>query len=115
MQTCRSRPSAIDSATDRVFRRLPAGKGRSRVRDARQAANWLGLAIASYEWMAAITLVVVAFVFLPTFLRSGIYTMPELLEYRFNAFARTIMAVSSMIILVGVRDLLHGILCASHQ
>jgi len=67
-----------------------------------QAANWLGIAIASYEWMAAITLVVVAFVFLPTFLRSGIYTMPEFLEYRFNAFARTIMAVSTMVILVGV-------------
>ncbi|MFO7694306.1 MAG: sodium/solute symporter [Vicinamibacterales bacterium] len=67
-----------------------------------QAANWLGIAIASYEWMAAITLVVVAFVFLPTFLRSGIYTMPEFLEYRFNAFARTIMAASTMIILVGV-------------
>jgi len=67
-----------------------------------QAANWLGVAIASYEWMAAITLVVVAFVFLPTFLRSGIYTMPEFLEYRFNPFARTIMAVSTMIILVGV-------------
>ncbi len=67
-----------------------------------QAANWLGIAIASYEWMAAITLVVVAFVFLPTFLRSGIYTMPEFLEYRFNPFARTIMAISSMIILVGV-------------
>jgi SSS family solute:Na+ symporter len=67
-----------------------------------QAANWLGIAIASYEWMAAITLIVVAFVFLPTFLRSGIYTMPEFLEYRFNAFARTIMAVSTMVILVGV-------------
>jgi solute:Na+ symporter, SSS family len=67
-----------------------------------QAANWLGVAIASYEWMAAITLVVVAFVFLPTFLKSGIYTMPEFLEYRFNTFARTIMAVSTMIILVGV-------------
>ncbi len=67
-----------------------------------QAANWLGIAIASYEWMAAITLIVVAFVFLPTFLRSGIYTMPEFLEYRFNAFARTIMAVCTMIILVGV-------------
>jgi SSS family solute:Na+ symporter len=67
-----------------------------------QAANWLGIAIASYEWMAAVTLVVVAFVFLPTFLRSGIYTMPEFLEYRFNPFARTIMAVSTMIILVGV-------------
>lgn len=67
-----------------------------------QAANWLGMAIASYEWMAAITLVVVAFVFLPTFLKSGIYTIPEFLEYRYNAFARTIMAVCSMVILVGV-------------
>ena len=67
-----------------------------------QAADWLGIAIASYEWMAAITLVVVAFVFLPTFLKSGIYTMPEFLEYRFNTFARTIMALSTMIILVGV-------------
>ena len=36
------------------------------------AAKWLGLAIASYEWMAAITLVISAFVFLPRFLRSGI-------------------------------------------
>ena len=58
-----------------------------------QAADWLGMAIASYEWMAAITLVVVAFVFLPTFLRSGIYTIPEFLEYRYNAFAR-LMAVA---------------------
>ena len=32
-----------------------------------KAADWLGMAIASYEWMAAITLVVVAFLFLPTF------------------------------------------------
>jgi hypothetical protein len=54
-----------------------------------KAADWLGMAIASYEWMAAITLVVVAFVFLPTFLKSGIYTIPEFLEYRYNvAFAR---------------------------
>ena len=67
-----------------------------------KAADWLGMAIASYEWMAAITLVVVAFVFLPTFLRSGIYTIPEFLEYRYNGFARTIMAISSLVILVGV-------------
>jgi len=46
-----------------------------------KAADWLGMAIASYEWMAAITLVVVAFVFLPTFLKSGIYTIPEFLEH----------------------------------
>jgi SSS family solute:Na+ symporter len=67
-----------------------------------KAADWLGMAIASYEWMAAITLVVVAFVFLPTFLKSGIYTIPEFLEYRYNTFARSIMAVSTLIILVGV-------------
>lgn len=67
-----------------------------------QAANWLGMAIASYEWMAAITLVVVAFLFLPKFLRSGIYTIPEFLEYRYNTFARTVMAISTLIILVGV-------------
>jgi SSS family solute:Na+ symporter len=41
------------------------------------AASHVGLAIASYEWMAAITLVVVAFCFLPYFLRAGIFTMPE--------------------------------------
>lgn len=67
-----------------------------------QAADWLGMAIASYEWMAAITLVVVAFVFLPTFLKSGIYTIPEFLEYRYNTFARTVMAIVTLIILVGV-------------
>ncbi len=67
-----------------------------------KAADWLGMAIASYEWMAAITLVVVAFVFLPKFLKSGIYTIPEFLEYRYNAFARTVMAISSLVILIGV-------------
>jgi len=67
-----------------------------------EAADWLGMAIASYEWMAAITLVVVAFVFLPKFLSSGIYTIPEFLEYRYNTFARTVMAITTMIILVGV-------------
>ncbi len=67
-----------------------------------KAADWLGMAIASYEWLAAITLVVVAFVFLPKFLRSGIFTIPEFLEYRYNTLSRTIMAVSTLIILVGV-------------
>jgi SSS family solute:Na+ symporter len=52
----------------------------------------LGLAIASYEWMAAITMVIVALVFLPRFLSAGIYTIPEYLEYRFDARARKLMA-----------------------
>ncbi|HSW00700.1 MAG TPA: sodium/solute symporter [Sedimentisphaerales bacterium] len=62
------------------------------------AASHVGLAIASYEWMAAITLVIVAFAFLPYFLRAGIYTMPEFLEYRYNATARTIMAIATLFI-----------------
>jgi len=62
------------------------------------AASHVGLAIASYEWMAAITLVVVAFTFLPYFLRAGIYTIPEFLEVRYNAAARTIMAVATIFI-----------------
>lgn len=60
------------------------------------AASHVGLAIASYEWMAAITLVVVAFCFLPYFLKAGIYTMPEFLEYRYNQWARLIMALATL-------------------
>lgn len=66
------------------------------------AADWLGMAIASYEWMAAIALVVVAFVFLPKLLRCGIYTIPEFLEYRYGAFSRFIMAAATLVILIGV-------------
>jgi SSS family solute:Na+ symporter len=62
------------------------------------AASHIGMAIASYEWMAAITLVVVAFAFLPYFLKAGIYTMPEFLEYRYNSGARIIMAASTVFI-----------------
>ncbi len=66
------------------------------------AANWLGMAIASYEWMAAITLVVVAFWFLPKFLRAGLYTIPEFLEYRFGVVARMTMAIPALVTLVFV-------------
>ncbi len=62
----------------------------------------LGLAIASYEWMAAVTLVIVAVFFLPKFLRAGIYTIPEYLEYRYSAGARALMAVFIMLAYVFV-------------
>lgn len=62
------------------------------------AASHVGLAIASYEWMAAVTLVVVGFWFLPYFIRAGIYTMPEFLEYRFSAGARAFMAFATIFI-----------------
>lgn len=57
----------------------------------------IGLAIASYEWMAAVTMVVVALFFLPRFLRAGIFTMPEYLEYRYDGVARSIMALFMML------------------
>ena len=53
----------------------------------------IGLAIASYEWMAAATLLIVGKWFLPVFLRNGIYTMPQFLEQRYGSRIRTLMAV----------------------
>jgi SSS family solute:Na+ symporter len=67
-----------------------------------QGAGIAGMAIASYEWLAAITLVCVAIFFLPKFLKSGIYTIPEYLEYRYNVTARAIMAFYTMVIYIGV-------------
>lgn len=67
-----------------------------------QAFGRVGLAIASYEWMAAVTLVLVAWFFLPRFLSAGIYTMPEYLEYRYDSAARSIMAGYIMVAYVVV-------------
>ncbi len=66
------------------------------------AMKSIGLAVASYEWIAAITLVVVAFFFLPKFLKSGIFTIPEYLEYRFNHQSRLVMSLLMVIIYAGV-------------
>jgi SSS family solute:Na+ symporter len=66
------------------------------------ASNWLGMAIASYEWIAAITLVIVAFLFLPRFLKAGLYTIPEFLEYRFGPIARLAMSIPMVVTLVFV-------------
>ncbi|MCH7412612.1 sodium/sugar symporter [Belliella sp. R4-6] len=53
----------------------------------------LGLAISTYEWMAAITLIVVAVFFLPVYIKKGIYTMPGFLLDRYDTRVRTTMAV----------------------
>ncbi len=66
------------------------------------AAGLSGLAIASYEWMAAICLVLVAFLFLPKFLKRGIYTVPQFLEYRFDMASRTVTSVMMVVVLVTV-------------
>ena len=52
-----------------------------------------GLAIASYEFMAALTLIIVGKFFLPIFIKQGIYTIPEFVEKRFSANLKTILAV----------------------
>ena len=53
----------------------------------------LGLAIASYEWMAAITLLVVGKYFLPIFIEKKLYTIPEFIEKRYSTNLKTILAV----------------------
>jgi len=53
----------------------------------------IGLAIASYEWMAAATLLIVGKFFLPIFLKNEIYTMPQFLRRRFGTVLPILMAV----------------------
>jgi len=52
----------------------------------------MGIAIASYEWMSALTLVIVAKYLLPVFLKHQIYTMPQFLEQRYDHRVRTVLA-----------------------
>ncbi len=68
----------------------------------------IGLAIASYEWMAALTLIVVAKFFLPIFIKEGLYTIPQFIENRFNTNLKTILAVFwiSLFILVNLTSVL---------
>ena len=53
----------------------------------------MGIAIGAYEWMAALTLVIVAKCLLPVFLKHKIYTMPQFLEQRYDHRVRTVMAL----------------------
>ncbi|WP_224491171.1 sodium/sugar symporter [Robertkochia flava] len=53
----------------------------------------VGLAIASYEWMAALTLLIVGKYFLPIFINKGLYTIPEFVEQRYSTNLKTILAV----------------------
>ncbi|WP_266369236.1 sodium:solute symporter family transporter [Tellurirhabdus rosea] len=53
----------------------------------------MGLAIATYEWMAAATLIIVGVFFMPIYLKNHIFTMPQFLRQRYNDTVATIMAV----------------------
>ncbi len=62
----------------------------------------LGLAISTYEWMAAATLLVVGKFFLPVYIKKQIYTMPQFLADRYNDTVRTVMAVFWLLVYVFV-------------
>jgi SSS family solute:Na+ symporter len=62
----------------------------------------MGLAISTYEWMAAATLIIVAVFFMPIYLKNKIFTMPQFLKQRYNSTVSTIMAVFWLILYVVV-------------
>ena len=62
----------------------------------------IGLGIASYEWMAAITLIIVGKFFLPVFIKKKIFTMPQFLEMRYDGRVRTAMASFWLLVYVFV-------------
>lgn len=62
----------------------------------------LGLAISTYEWMSAATLIIVAAVFLPIYLRNRIFTMPQFLARRYSDKVSTMMAIFWLLVYVFV-------------
>lgn len=62
----------------------------------------LGLAISTYEWMAAATLIIVAIFIIPVYLKNKIFTMPQFLSKRYNDKVSTIMAVFWLLVYVFV-------------
>jgi len=62
----------------------------------------MGLTIATYEWLAAIMLIMVAWWFLPVFIHKKIYTMPQFLEVRYNHRIKTVMAIFWLFLFVFV-------------
>lgn len=69
----------------------------------------IGMGIASYEFMAALTLIIVAMFFLPIYLDRGIYTMPQFLEHRFDKRVKTVMAIFwlAVFVLVNLTSILY--------
>jgi len=62
----------------------------------------IGLAISTYEWMAAATLIIVAVFFIPLYLKNKIYTMPQFLAERYNDKVSTVMAIFWLLVYVFV-------------
>jgi solute:Na+ symporter, SSS family len=62
----------------------------------------MGLTIATYEWLAAIMLIIVARWFLPVFMNKKIYTMPQFLELRYSHRIKTVLAIFWLFLFVFV-------------
>src|SRR6201996_3955968 len=60
----------------------------------------MGLAISTYEWMAALTLIIVAVFFIPVYLKNKIFTMPQFLSQRYNSTVAMIMAIFWLLLYV---------------
>src|SRR6187399_2681340 len=54
---------------------------------------FVGIAVAAYEWIAAIALIIIAVWFIPIYLKNKIYTMPQFLKTRYNETVALIMAI----------------------
>ncbi|MBP8910528.1 MAG: sodium/solute symporter [Phycisphaerae bacterium] len=67
-----------------------------------QSAGDVGLAVSNWQLFGSVGIVLIAFTLLPRFLKAGIYTMPEYLEYRYNSATRAIMALITVVIYVAV-------------
>lgn len=63
-----------------------------------QAAGSTGLAVSCWQLLGSVFIVLISMTLLPKFLRAGIYTMPEYLEYRYNTAARGLMALLTVVI-----------------
>lgn len=62
----------------------------------------MGLAISTYEWMAAATLIVVAIFFIPIYLKNKIFTMPQFLSQRYNGTVAMVMAIFWLLLYIVV-------------
>src|SRR6476660_9034681 len=54
---------------------------------------FVGVAVSAYEWIAALSLIIIAIWFIPIYLKNKIYTMPQFLKTRYNETVSLIMAV----------------------
>jgi len=63
---------------------------------------FVGIAVAAYEWIAALALIIIAVWFMPVYLKNKIYTMPQFLKTRYNESVSLIMAVFWLLLYVFV-------------